>query len=244
MVQLIQLKKKGVIYKMAKTSTEKPKLPYAGRGDTIKIFKLIHERKEPAQFNNQKLKTHGIGSPVHVIAMLKTLGFINDDGILNSSSNDLRGTPGKFKECLEGKVRDVYKDLFNTVKDSLNPESEVEVRNYFRNHVTDVRGRMLQIITTCFLTLRDIINSGGNFESLKSKQIKPKEISAKPKEKANKIPKSIQARTTDSYKSQSKDIKIILNVNINLDIGTSKEAIEELFKNISSAKETVFGENK
>lgn len=224
---------------MAKASEEKPKLPYAGRGDTIKIFKLIHERKEPAQFNNQKLKTHGIGSPAHVIAMLKTLGFINDDGTLNSSSNDLRGTSEKFKECLEGKVRDVYKDLFNTVKDSLNPESEVEVRNYFRNHVTDVRGRMLQIITTCFLTLRDIINSGGNFESLKSK-----EISTKPKEKANKITKSIQARTADSHKSQSKDIKIILNVNINLDIGTSKEAIEELFKNISNAKMSVFGENK
>lgn len=227
---------------MAKTSVEKPKLPYAGHGDTIKIFRLIHERKEPSQFNNQKLKTHGIGSPVHVIAMLKTLGFLNDDGTLNSASNALRGTSDKFKECLEGNVKDVYKDLFDTVKDCLNPESEVEVRNYFRNHITDVKGRMLQIITTCFITLRDIINSGGDFESLEPKQKKPtKEISIKPKEKVNKT-KHILPKADDLPKSHPKDIKLILNININLDIGTSKGAIEELFKNIFSAKEAVFGE--
>lgn len=230
---------------MAKDSTEKAKLPYSGRGDTIKIFKLIHERKEPNQFNNQKLKTHGIGSPVHVSAMLKTLGFLNEDDTLNSSSNDLKGTPEKFKECLEGKVRSAYKDLFDTVKDCLNPESEVEVRNYFRNHVTDVKGRMLQILTTCFLTLRDIINSDGKIDSLESKQKKViKQISVKSKEKSNKITETVELKTDDSHKSHSRDIKLILNLNINLDHSASKEAIEELLRNISLAHSSVFSGNK
>lgn len=234
---------------MAKTLTEKPKLPYAGRGDIIKIFKLIHERKEPTPINEQKLKTLGIGSPRYVIAMLKTLGFLSEDNTLNLSANDLRGTPDKFKKCLEDKVIAVYEDLFNTVKDSLNPDRDSEVRNYFKNHFTDIKNSMLRMITNCFLALRDIINSEGKFESLDSQQKIPKKIHIKEtinkiKEKSHEKIQSILPTGIDLHKSHSKDIKLILNLNINLDIGTSKEAIEELFKNIYSAKESVLGENK
>lgn len=229
---------------MAKASEEKPKLPYAGRGDTIKIFKLIHERKEPTPLNELKLKTLDIGSPIYVIAMLKTLGFLDDNNTLNSSATDLRGTSDKFKACLEEKTTAVYKDLFNTIKDALNPENDTSVRNYFRNHFTDVKNSMLTMITNCFLALRDVINSGGDINSLESQQKKPaKETSENIKEKDRKKIKS-QSTVGDPHEPHSGDIKLILNLNINLDIGTSKEAIEELFKNISSAKESVFGEAK
>mgnify|MGYP001558238824 CR=1 FL=1 len=230
---------------MAKTLTEKPKLPYAGRGDTTKIFKLIHERKEPKPINAQKLKTLGIGSPNFVTAMLNTLGFLNDDNTLSPAANDLRGTPDKFKKCLEDKINITYEDLFNTVKDALDSEREQEVRNYFLNHITDVGQRMLDMITNCFLALRDVINSGGDLNSLESQQKKPiKGTSEKIKENVHKKIQSIPPTNIDPHKTHSKDIKLILNLNINLDIGTSKEAIEELFKNISIAKESVFGENK
>lgn len=225
---------------MQKTS-EKTKLPYAGRGDTVKILKLIHTRQEPTPINVQKLKTHGIGSPNYVIAMLKTIGFLNEDNSLNESANDLRGTPEIFKKCLEEKVRAIYKDLFDTVKDALNPEKENEVKNYFKNHFTDIKNSMLTMMTNCFLALRDIINNNGNFESLESIQ---KKSTYTIKEKVNKPIKSIQSKTDDLHKSHAKDIKLILNLNISLDIGTSKDAIEELFKNISLAHKSVFGEGK
>ena len=136
---------------------ERPKLPYASRKDIIKIFKLIHERKEPKPINEQKLKTLGIGSPIHVIPMLKTFGFLNDeDNTLNSSADDLRGTPEKISKCLENKLKEVYKDLFDTVRDALNLTEEQAVRNYFRDHITDVKADMLKKITNCFLTLRSI----------------------------------------------------------------------------------------
>ncbi|MDP3296233.1 MAG: DUF5343 domain-containing protein [Thermodesulfovibrionia bacterium] len=227
---------------MARASEEKPKLPYAGRGDTIKIFKLIHERREPKPINNQKLKTLGIGSPTYVIAMLNTLGFLNDDNTLSNTANDLRGTPDKFKQCLKDKISVVYEDLFNTVKDALNSENDNEVRNYFKNHFTDVKQSMLRMITNCFLALRDVVNSDGDLISLESQQKKP--IKETP-ENINKKEKA-QSRATviDPHKPHSGDIKLILNLNINLDIGVSREAIEELFKNIYSAKKSVFGENK
>jgi len=229
---------------MTKAAVEKPKLPYAGRGDTIKIFRLIHERKEPTPLNEQKLKTLNIGSPSHVIAMLKTLEFLDKSNTLNLSANDLRGTLDKFKACLEGKTTVVYKDLFNTVKDALNPENDTAVRNYFRNHFTDVKKSMLTMITNCFLALRDVINSGGNFESLESPQ-KKHAVGTSDKTKEKIRGKTGTEKSLISlHKPHSGDIKLILNLNINLDIGASKEAIEELFKNISSAKRSVFGENK
>lgn len=229
---------------MTKALVEKPKLPYAGRGDTIKILKLIHERKEPTPINEQKLKTLGIGSPNYVIAMLKTLGFIDEDNSLNSTANDLRGTPDKFKKCLEDKISVVYADLFNTVKDSLSPDNENEARNYFKNHFTDVKKSMLTMITNCFLALRDVINNSGNFESLELPQ-KKHAVGTSDRTKEKVRGKTEPAKSLiESYKPHSGDIKLILNLNINLDIGTSKETIEELFKNISSAKRSVFGENK
>lgn len=228
---------------MTKASVEKIKLPYAGRADIINIFKLIHERKEPTPISEQKLKTLNIGSPKHIIAMLKTFEFLKDN-TLNSSTNDLRGTPEKFKNCLEEKVKVVYGDLFNTVKDALNTEKESEARNYFRNHFTNVKSSMLAMITNCFLALRDIININGNFELLESKQKKlTKEVSMKPKEKVNKT-KPILPKDDVLREPHHRDIKLILNLNINLDPSASKEAIEELFRNVSLAHSSVFSENK
>lgn len=230
---------------MAKTTTleEKPILPYAGRKDTIKIFELIHNRNEPTVIDHSKLKTHNIGSPNHVIAMLKILGLVDDKGVLTSDATDLKGTFEKFKECLESKVKEIYKDLFDTVKDCLNTVYESEVRNYFKNHYTKVKKRMLQIYTNCFFTLRDIINSSGDFKSIKQKESKiTKQGVSKPLQKTTKE-KSKNSRVKGLGEENSKDIKLTLNLNINLDIGTTKEAIEELFKNILLAHENVFKEN-
>lgn len=220
---------------------ERPKLPYASRKDIIKIFKLIHERKEPKLINEQKLKTLDIGSPIYVISMLKTFGFLNDeDNTLNSSADDLRGTPEKFSKCLENKVKEVYNDLFDTVRDALSTTEEQAVKNYFRDHIKDVKVDMLEKIANCFLTLRSIINNGGNFESLELTKTKtPKVPSVKPKQDIVKNTNSIQTNNTDA-----KNIKLILNLNINLDIGTSTETIEGLFKNISLAHKAVFGDEK
>lgn len=229
---------------MIKASDKKIKLPYAGRADIINIFKLIHERKEPKPINKQKLKTVGINSPNYVIAMLKNLEFLNDDNALSDTANDLRGTPDKFKKCLEERVSVLYKDLFNTIKDALILEKENGVRNYFRNHFTGVKDSMLRMLTNCFLALRDIINSGGNFEALEKQRKSAQAISGKTKGKVNKTMQSTQLTNVESHKSHANDIKFTLNLNINLDIGTSKEAIEELFKNILFAQHSTFGKSK
>lgn len=229
---------------MENTLEKQPKIPYASRKDIIKIFELIHNRNEPTPINASKLKTLNIGSPTQVILMLKTFGFVDNEGTLTSKANDLKGTSGKFKTCLEEKVKEVYKDLFNTVKDGLNPECESEVRNYFKNHYTDVKKRMLEIYTACFLTLRNIINSNGDFKSLKHKEptYMKKDTSKSTQNIANE--KSINKNTGNSRKNNSEDIKLTLNLNVNLAIGTPKEAIEELLKNIVFARNTVFGEFK
>ncbi|HAB50832.1 MAG TPA: hypothetical protein DCE80_01405 [Ignavibacteriales bacterium] len=231
---------------MEKTLEKQPKVPpYAGRKDIIKIFELIHSRNEPTPINVSKLKTHSIGSPNYVIAMLKMLGFVDDKGALTPNANDLKGAPEKFKTCLEGKVKEVYKDLFDTVKDCLNPECESEVRNYFKNHYTDVKKKMLDMYTNSFITLRDIISSSGDFKSLESKVSKSlKGNQAKPRQKPAKHKEFPDLNNNDLSNSHTKNIKLILNLNINLDIGTSKEAIEGLFKNISLAHKAVFGDEK
>jgi hypothetical protein len=103
---------------------------------------------------------------------------------------------------------------------------------------------MLKKITNCFLALRDIINSRGDFESLISKETKPrtKEFAVTKKGKTKRVPGSLGEKHFRKF--GAKGIQLTLNLNINLDVGTSKEAIEKLFKNISVAQETVFGENK
>ena len=226
---------------MEKTLEKQPKIPYSSRKDIIKIFELIHNRNEPTPINASKLKTHNIGSPTQVILMLKTFGFVDDKETLTANANNLKGTSEKFKPCLEEKVKEVYKDLFYTVKDSLNPECESEVRNYFKNHYTNIKKRMLDTYTNSFFTLRDIISSSGDFKSLESKV--PKSLKgnlAKPV----KHKKSPHLNNNDLSNSHTKNIKLILNLNINLDIGTPKDAIEELFKNISLAHKAVFGDDK
>lgn len=228
---------------MEKAIEKQPKIPYASRKDIIKIFELIHNRNEPTPMNPSKLKTHNIGSPTQVILMLKTFGFVDDKGTLTSNANDLKGTSEKFKACLEGKIKEVYKDLFDTVKDCLNSEYESEVKSYFKNHYTDVKKRMLEIYTSCFLTLRNIINSNCDFKSLRQKE--PTYIKSKNTTKSTQIitsGKSINKNTGNSLKNNSEDIKLTLNLNVNLDIGTPKEAIEELLKNIAFAHNTVFGD--
>ena len=228
---------------MEKTLEKQTKIPYASRKDIIKIFELIRNRNEPTSINTSKLKTHNIGSPTQVILMLKTFGFVDDKETLTANANNLKGTSEKFKPCLEEKVKEVYKDLFNTVKNCLNPEYESEIRNYFKNHYTDIKKRMLDIYTNSFFTLRDIISSGGDFKSLESKVSKSlKGNIAKPKPVKHK--KSYHLNNNDLSNSHTKNIELILNLNINLDIGTSKEAIEGLFKNISLAHKTVFGDDK
>ena len=228
---------------MEKTLEKQPKIPYASRKDIIKIFELIHKRNEPTPINASKLKTHNIGSPTNVILMLKTFGFVGDKGILTSNANDLKGTSEKFKACLEGKVKEVYKDLFDTVKDCLNPEYESEIRNYFKNHYTAIKKRMLDIYTNSFFTLRDIISSGGDFKSLESKVSKSLKGNLA-KLKLVKHKESPDLNNHDFSNSHGKNIKLILNLNINLDIGTPKDAIEGLFKNISLAHKAVFGDEK
>lgn len=229
---------------MEKTVEKQTKVPpYAGRKDIIKIFELIHSRNEPTPINVSKLKTHSIGSPNYVIVMLKMFGFVDDKGALTPNANDLKGAPEKFKTCLEEKVKEVYKDLFDTVKDCLNPECESEVRNYFKNHYTDVKKKMLDMYTNSFITMRDVISSGCDFKSLVSKVSKSlKGNLAKPKLAKHK--ESPDLNNNDLPNSHSKNIKLILNLNINLDIGTSKDAIEGLFKNISLAHKAVFGDEK
>jgi hypothetical protein len=103
---------------------------------------------------------------------------------------------------------------------------------------------MLTMITNCFLALRDIINSRGDFELLTSKETKSgaKESDAAKQEKRKRILDNIDEKTFEKF--DTKNLKLTLNLNINLDVGTSREAIEELFKNISLAHGTVFGENK
>lgn len=229
---------------MEKTVEKQTKVPpYAGRKDIIKIFELIHSRNEPTPINVSKLKTHSIGSPNYVIVMLKMFGFVDDKGELTPNANDLKGAPEKFKTCLEEKVKEVYKDLFDTVKDCLNPECESEVRNYFKNHYTDVKKKMLDMYTNSFITIRDVISSGCDFKSLVSKVSKSlKGNLVKPKlAKHNESP---DLNNNDLSNSHSKNIKLILNLNINLDIGTPKDAIEGLFKNISLAHKAVFGDDK
>jgi hypothetical protein len=172
------------------------------------------------------------------------LSFLDESNKLNSSAEELRGTPEDFKKCLENKVREIYNDLFNTVKDALNEEEDTTVRDYFRTHFKGIKVSMLTMITNCFLALRDIINSRGNFELLRSKKAKPgDEESAEAKKKTAGLP-SDRLGGRNSGASGTKTIQLTLNLNINLDIATSKEAIEELFKNISIAHESVFGENK
>lgn len=230
---------------MEKTLEKQSKIPYASRKDIIKIFELIHNRNEPTPINASKLKTHNIGSPTPVILMLKTFGFVDDKGTLTPDANDLKGTSEKFKACLEGKVKEVYKDLFDTVKDCLNPERESEIRNYFKNHYTNIKKRMLDIYTNSFFTLRDIISSGGDFKFLESKVSKSlKGNLTKPKQKPAKHKESPDLNSNDLSNSHIKNIKLILNLNINLDIATSKDAIEGLFKNISLAHKAVFGDEK
>ncbi len=229
---------------MEKTLEKQTKVPpYAGRKDIIKIFELIHSRNEPTPINISKLKTLSIGSPNYVILMLKMFGFVDDEGALTPNANELKGAPEKFKTCLEEKVKEVYKDLFDTVKDCLNPECESEVRNYFKNHYKDVKKKMLDMYTNSFITLRDIISSGGDFKSLESKVSKSlKGNLAKPKLAKHK--ESPDLNNNDLSNLNSKNIKLILNLNINLDIGTPKEAIEGLFKNISLAHKAGFGDEK
>jgi len=230
---------------MEKTLEKQPKIPYASRKDIIKIFELIHNRNEPTPINASKLKTHNIGSPTYVILMLKTFGFVDDKGTLTPDANDLKGTSEKFNACLEGKVKEVYKNLFDTVKDCLNPACESEVRNYFKNHYTNIKKRMLDTYTNSFFTLRDIISSGGDFKFLESKVSKSlKGNRTKPKQKPAKHKESSDLNSNDLSNSHIKNIKLILNLNINLDIGTSKDAIEGLFKNISLAHKAVFGDEK
>jgi hypothetical protein len=229
---------------MVKPSEEKPKVPYATRKDTIKIFELIFKRKEPTTINEEKLRTLQMGSPKYVIILLKTLGFLDEGNKLNSSAENLRGTPEDFKKSLEKKVREIYNDLFNTVKDALNKEEETKVKDYFKTHFRDIKSSMLEKMTNCFLAMRDIVNSSGDFESLTSKEVKPRV--REPAESKGKKSKTGLDHLGERHlrKPGAKNIQLTLNVNINLDVGTSKEAIEELFKNISIARETVFGENK
>jgi len=229
---------------MAKPSEEKLKVPYATRKDTIKIFELILKRKEPTPINEEKLRTLQMGSPAYVITLLKVLGFLDESSKLNSSAEELRGTPEDFKKCLEKKVREIYNDLFNTVRDALNKQEETKVRDYFRTHFKGIKSSMLTMITNCFLALRDIINSQGDFELLTSKETKSgaKESDAAKQEKRKRILDNIDEKTFGKF--DTKNLKLTLNLNINLDVGTSREAIEELFKNISLAHGTVFGENK
>ena len=89
------------------------------------------------------------------------------------------------------------------------------------------------------------INNRGNFESLELTKTKtPKASLVKPKQKIAKNTNSNQTNNTEYQNSTAKNIKLILNLNINLDIGTSKDAIEGLFKNISLAHKAVFGDEK
>ena len=229
---------------MAKPSAEKIKVPYATRKDTIKIFELIFKRKEPTPISEEKLKTLEMGSPGYVIALLRMFGFLDDSNKLNSSAEDLRGTPEDFGKCLEKKVRQIYNDLFNTVKDALNKEEETKAKEYFRTHYKGVKADMLKKITNCFLALRDIIHSRGDFGLLTTKEAKPRaKESPETKQKKTKIGLD-HVGERHLRRSGTKSIQLTLNLNINLDVGTSKEAIEELFKNISLAHESVFGEKK
>jgi len=226
---------------MARTQDEKLKFPYASRKDTIKIFKLINERKEPTPINEEKLRVHQIGNPVYVIALLKTLGFLDENGKLESCAEDLRGTGKEFTKCLEERIKETYKDLFDTVKEAIKPEEVTKVEEYFRTHIKNVKASMLSKITNCFLTLRDIINTGGDLGSLESKESRPLKEFKKGK-RIIKPDKIVEGEDLPSNTFGNKYVRLILNLNINIDIGTSKEALEELFRNILTARKGIFGE--
>lgn len=223
-------------------------LPYASRKDTIKIFRLIHKREEPKTIDRKSLKINGIGTPTYVILMLKDLGVIDDKGNLLKEAEELRTTAETFKTRLMEMLKNTYKYLFDAVSAPLLSENQEKVKNFFVHHYTDVRKSMLNKYINCFYTLRDIVNSEGNFASLEIKESSPKMISSqhsKEKLTGKKVTKEkIIKENPDIFYGNVKDISLLLNLNINLDIGTSKEAIEELFKNISLAHQTVFRANK
>ena len=157
-----------------------------------------------------------------------------------SQTLDLRGTADKFSECLEGRIRNVYHDLFDTVRDALNPQYEPQVRAYFTNSFRDVKDSMLKKMTNCFLCLRDIVSTKGDIQLSEQH-----EKQARAEKNLLKVPPKSQGKQVQDplrkSRNTAKDILLVLNLNLNINADDSEEQIEKLFMNIATAKLNVFG---
>jgi Family of unknown function (DUF5343) len=121
-------------------------------GQLGEVFKRLSEGQAPEKLTRQHLKDLGFESTSFhaVIPLLKTLGFLAQDGSPTARYHDYRDQ-SQARVVLGRAVREAYSDLF-TIKSNPTPADRALIEGKFKS-AHNISERIAQLMTSTFFSL-------------------------------------------------------------------------------------------
>ncbi|WP_284421920.1 MULTISPECIES: DUF5343 domain-containing protein [unclassified Bradyrhizobium] len=187
-------------------------------GQLSEIFKRISEGQAPEKFSRQYLKDLGFQSPSYhaVIPLLKTLGFLADDGSPTARYHSYRDG-SQSRRVLGQSVREAYADLF-TIKAEPNDSDRSLIEGKFKSahNTTD---RVAKLMASTFFSLLPL----GEWKTVQSPS--PLDVKATIKEE-------VQPEQRSGDRHGSSRASLHYNIQIHLPSTKDVEVFNAIFKSL------------
>lgn len=194
-------------------------------GQIPDFFKTIQQGQAPERFTNQLLKDWGYNSSNHraFVPLLKSLGFLSEDGVPTSRYNDYR-SKAIAPQVMAESLREAYSDVFVLSEFPSDKDKDLIQGKFKSTH--NVSDRVAELMTKTFFALLDIADL--------SKKRKPSEKVVSP---SDNTPEKPEIQTIISEKTIVPP-GLHYNIQIHLPATKDVEVYNAIFK---SLKEHLLG---
>lgn len=188
-------------------------------GQIPDFFKTIQQGQAPEQFTQQLLKDFGYGTSSHraFIPLLKSLGFLSEEGIPTARYHEYRNE-SIAPQILAEALREVYSDIFVINEYPSDQDRQLIIGKFKSAH--NISDRLAGLMTKTFYSLLEIADL--------KKKLKPSKKVVSSSEKKQEKPEIPLA------KSEREIIPPSLNYNIQIHLPATKdiEVYNAIFKSI------------
>jgi hypothetical protein len=119
--------------------------PYTPPSNVVAVLQRLRTRNLPDRIDNEYLRDAGIpeGTITRTLFALRFLGLVDEGGLLSEPLKSIHtSTDEEYKAILSGLIREAYKEVFNVVDPSQDPQDRI--LNVFRRYTpASQRGRMV-----------------------------------------------------------------------------------------------------
>jgi hypothetical protein len=119
--------------------------PYAPPSNVVAVLQRLRTRNLPDRIDNEYLRDAGIpeGTITRTLFAMRFLGLVDEGGLLSEPLKSIHtSTDEEYQAILSGLIREAYKEVFNVVDPSQDPQDRI--LNVFRRYTpASQRDRMV-----------------------------------------------------------------------------------------------------